>query len=113
MGHQITYVMNITDIDDKIINRVNERGVDYYEFVASMEADFMADMAKLGIKPPTVVTRVTQYVDKIVKYIERIEDNGFAYVSNSSVYFDSVAYRSKGFNFSPLKIIVEDEFTDN
>ncbi|CAM9918595.1 unnamed protein product, partial [Discosporangium mesarthrocarpum] len=57
-GYNVTLCMNITDIDDKIIQRSNERGIGYQELSSYFEADYMADMASLGVRPPTMVTRI-------------------------------------------------------
>lgn len=114
-GYTINYVMNITDIDDKIIQRVRERmisgGTDpnqemnmemYLDFVRNQEREFWEDMDRLGISRPHVVTHVTDFIDHIIKYIDQIIRNGYAYISNNSVYFDSERFKSAGFNFSPL-----------
>ncbi len=119
--YQVFYVMNITDIDDKIIERVKKLpGLTeenykekYYQFVKDMEAEFWRDMDLLGIKRPLVITRVTDYIDKIIKYIEKLEENGFAYPSNGSVYFDVVTYMEKGFDMEPLKCVLDHDSDGN
>lgn len=116
-GYSITYVMNITDIDDKIIKRVSEirdltpenYNKKFLKFVRDMETEFMDDMDRLGIMRPTVITRVTEYIDKMIKYIEQLEQNGYAYNSNGSVYFDMDAYRKSGFDTEPLKPLSENK----
>jgi len=88
--------MNITDIDDKIINRSNERGVDFMDFKSEQEASFLDDMKNLNVELPEYLTRVTEYVPEIVDFIEKIICNGFAYESNGSVYFDVQSYNNDG-----------------
>jgi len=61
---------------------------------AKYEAEFFEDMEALHCRPPEALTRVTEYVDRIIAFIDRIIENGFAYVSNGSVYFDTVAFAS-------------------
>lgn len=116
-GHNIIYVMNLTDIDDKIINKVNylhsedkEKSYKqrYFEFTQQMEQDFWRDIDSLNILRPTVVTRVTEYIPKMIKYIEKILENGHAYVSNGSVYFDSTKVDKY-----PFIIPNSDKFTKN
>ena len=57
---------------------------------------------KLGVIPPDYTTRVTEYIPEIIKFIERIVDNGYAYESNNSVYFDIQEYKKK-FDYGKLK----------
>lgn len=112
-GCNMFLVMNITDIDDKIINKVTasegksdfsdlSKSNPYINYARQFEQQFFEDMKALRIDPPTVVTRVTEYTTKIIQYIEKIIENGFAYVSNKSVYFDSTKFIEAGYNFMPL-----------
>ena len=80
--------MNITDIDDKIIREANKSGVPFGEFSRKYETEFLDDMKLLNVELPDVITRVSEFVPEIIKYIEKIVENGFAYESNGSVYFD-------------------------
>jgi len=84
--------MNITDIDDKIIIRANERNILFSEMSRQMENEFFKDCESLNIRLPTVITRVSEYVPEIIDFIVKIIDNGFAYVSNGSVYFNVIKY---------------------
>jgi cysteinyl-tRNA synthetase len=88
--------MNVTDIDDKIIIRSNELKEDFAQFARRWENEFFLDMKALGVKMPDVLTRVSEFVPEIVAYIETIMKNGYAYVSNGSVYFDITAFKASG-----------------
>jgi cysteinyl-tRNA synthetase len=59
---------------------------------ARFEREFHDDMAALGIRPPDLLTRVSEYMPEIVAMVQRIISNGFAYAVNGSVYFDTVAF---------------------
>ena len=95
--------MNITDIDDKIIMRSNERKIKFEELSRNFENEFLNDCDNLNIRLPAVITRVSEYMPEIVKYIETIITNGFAYESNGSVYFDVHKY-SNSDNHSYAKL---------
>ncbi|KAL2621236.1 hypothetical protein R1flu_001441 [Riccia fluitans] len=69
---------------------------------AKYEKEFFEDMASLGVRPPTYMTRVTGYVDKIIDYVENIVSRGFAYVANGSVYFDTKAFIDAGHTYGKL-----------
>lgn len=56
------------------------------------EQEFMADMKKLGVKPPDVLVRVSEYVPQVIAMVEKIIANGFAYLSEGSIYFDSAKF---------------------
>ena len=99
-GFSVIYAMNITDIDDKIINRVKENDLDYMTFVNVMTHSFFSDMDKLNVIRPTIVTRVTESISEIISYIQQIESNGFGYESNGSVYFDTLKFKKAGFQLS-------------
>ncbi len=81
------------DIDDKIIARSQERSIPFAQLARTFEAEFFDDMKALGVKTPHVVTRVSEYVPEVVDMIQQIIDNGFAYPSNGSVYFDVPAFK--------------------
>jgi len=91
-GYDVTLVMNVTDLDDKIIERSGERGVSHAELSRHYEMEFHKDMQDLGVLPPTALTRVTEYMDEIVTYIRTIVEKKLAYESNGSVYFDVAAF---------------------
>lgn len=111
-GYPITYMMNITDIDDKIINKVrtlhnidnfDESNKDlYYKFISDMENNFFLTMDKLNIKRPHITTRVTDHIESIINYIQKIINNGLAYESNGSIYLDHGRYIEMGGNIQPF-----------
>lgn len=102
-GYDVTLVMNITDIDDKIIERANEQGIHHLELSQRFETEFHEDMANLNVSPPDVLTRVTEYMPDIVGYITEIVDKDLAYESNGSVYFDVDSFDAKeGMNYCKL-----------
>ncbi len=91
LGYQVTYVRNVTDIDDKIIQRANENG----EPIAALTERFIDAMHKderaLGVLPPDIEPRATQSIDDIIAMIETLIDKGMAYVGGSGDVFYAVA----------------------
>ncbi len=80
-GYQVTYVRNITDIDDKIIKRAVERGISIRALTDEMIAAMNQDIGALGIEPPTLEPRATDYVPQMLGMIATLENKGFAYRS--------------------------------
>ena len=95
-GYDVTLIMNITDIDDKIIARAAERGVEWTPLARHFEAAFADDMQALGVAPPTITTRVSDNIPDIVQMIACIVDKGLAYAVDGSVYFDVQAFEGVG-----------------
>jgi cysteinyl-tRNA synthetase len=84
----VTYVRNVTDIDDKIIERANERGIAYAELAESMARAFSDDCARLHLLPPDREPRATRYVDAMLGLIAALESKGLAYrAPNGDVYY--------------------------
>jgi cysteinyl-tRNA synthetase len=78
-GFRVTYVRNITDIDDKIIRRALERNISIRALTDEMIAAMHADIGMLGIEPPTYEPRATEYVPQMLDIIGKLEDKGLAY----------------------------------
>lgn len=88
LGYRVTYVRNITDIDDKIIRRALERGISIRQLTDEMIAAMHADLGALGIAHPTHEPRATEFVPQMVAMIDTLEGKGLAYrASNGDVNF--------------------------
>lgn len=85
---QVTYARNITDVDDKIMDRAREEGVDIATVTQRTTAQFHADMDALNLLRPDVEPRATQYIDPMIRMIERLIDGGHAYAVNGMVLFN-------------------------
>jgi cysteinyl-tRNA synthetase len=83
LGWRVTYVRNITDIDDKIIKRALERGITIRALTEEMTAAMHEDIGKLGIEPPTHEPRATHYVPQMLEMIGALEEKGLAYRSSN------------------------------
>ena len=102
LNYNVVLCENVTDVDDKIIIRSSERKIPFTELTAKYETEFMEDMHILGVQPPDIVTRVSEYVPEVIQYIKTLEEKTFAYASNGSVYFDTAAFTAAGFVYGKL-----------
>ena len=92
----VTYVRNITDVDDKINARSRESGEPIAAITARTTADFHRDMAALGCLPPDEEPRATENIDRMITLIERLIANGNAYVAEGHVLFAVSSYAAYG-----------------
>lgn len=88
LGYKVTFVQNFTDIDDKMIKRAHKEGITVPELAERFIAEYRKDAGALGIHDPTVAPRATEHIPEIIATIQKIIDNGHAYVSGGDVYFD-------------------------
>lgn len=84
---QVTYARNITDVDDKIIDRSNQSGEPIDSVTARTTAQFHADMDDLGLLRPDIEPRATRHIGDMVAMIERLVEKGFAYAAEGHVLF--------------------------
>ncbi|MGH9138815.1 MAG: cysteine--tRNA ligase [Acidimicrobiales bacterium] len=85
-GFDVTYVSNVTDVDDNIINRANEEGRSCDEVVADYEALWYRAMDAIGVQRPDHDPHATAYIERMVELIERLVEAGFAYDTPGGVY---------------------------
>jgi cysteinyl-tRNA synthetase len=95
-GFKVTFVKNFTDVDDRIIRRANEDGVEATVISERYIAEYRADMASLGILPPDVEPKATEHVPQMIELIERLLKRGTAYVLDGDVYFEVRRFPSYG-----------------
>ncbi len=95
-GYNVKYVQNITDVDDKIIKKMNEEGKSFDEITSFYIKAFKEDAKNLGVEDPDVEPRVSQEIDEIIIFIKDLIDKGYAYVVNGDVYFDISKFKEYG-----------------
>jgi cysteinyl-tRNA synthetase len=93
---RVTYVRNITDVDDKINARARESGEPIAAITARTTADFHADMAAIGALPPDVEPRATGHIAEMIALIERLIANGHAYAADGHVMFSVPSFADYG-----------------
>lgn len=86
-GYDVTHVMNITDVDDRIIKLAAEAGQDLATFAAPHIQSFREDMATLRLETPETVPRATDHIPEMVSLISRLIERGHTYDVDGSVYF--------------------------
>jgi cysteinyl-tRNA synthetase len=109
-GYDVQHVMNITDIEDKIIKRVREQKTSLREFTGKYETAFLDDLKALNCKEPHVKPRATEYIAEIISLIEKLIARGIAYkAADGSVYFSITKYQGCGCNYGQLLKLNFDE----
>ena len=92
LGYQVTYVQNLTDVDDDILRKARELGEDYLELGNRHLTTFLAEMAALNWLPPDHLTRATKHIPQMQELIRQLVASGNAYVADRHVYY-SIASR--------------------
>lgn len=95
-GYDVTFVQNFTDIDDKLINKANEEGITVREVAERYIGEYMTDTKGLGIRPADIHPRATENIDTIIDMVRTLEEKGFAYERDGSVYFRSRRFEEYG-----------------
>jgi len=95
-GFEVNYIVNITDVDDKIINRAAEEGVNFKAIARTYTDAFFEGAEKLGVRPATVHPRATDNIDGMIDLIRRLLNNGHAYIVDSDIYYDISSFSGYG-----------------
>jgi len=105
-GYEVTHVTNFTDVDDKIINRANEEGIDALQLSRRYIDKYFEDAKKLGVNKADQYPKASEYMPQIIGMVQEIIDNGYGYVTpDGSVYFS--VEKSKNFG-APTGHKIED-----
>lgn len=109
LGYKVFYIQNITDIAEKIKDRAKEKNSNEKELALSFEKEYLHDMRALGIYSVDKYARASNYIKEIIKQIQKLEKNGYAYKTERGVY-----YRIKKFkNYGKLSGQSTDELKDS
>ena len=96
LGYKVKYVRNITDIDDKIINRAQKEGIFWKDLVKKYTEEYHRALQKLNILPPTIEPYASEHIPEIIEFIEKLIEKGYAYKSNGDVYFEVKKFKEYG-----------------
>ena len=94
LNYSVLFVRNITDIDDKIIEKSNEKNISYRELGENVWKEFDLAHENLNCLVPDMEPRATAYIPEIIQYIEKLIQNGFGYVTSSGVYYDVSKFKN-------------------
>ncbi|MFW9813245.1 MAG: cysteine--tRNA ligase [Candidatus Thorarchaeota archaeon] len=95
-GYRVTYTTNFTDIDDKMINRSKEMGIEVSELASRYIGEYYTIAKQLNLKPATINPRATEHINDIIEMVELIIKNGMGYEVNGDVYFSVPAFEQYG-----------------
>jgi len=98
LGNQVTLIRNVTDIDDKVLEKADEQGLDWWALAHSNENHFASDYRALGMLLPSGEPRATGHIPQMIALIERLIAKGHAYQAegSSNVYFDTLSWPAYG-----------------
>jgi len=96
MGYRVTHVMNITDVDDKIIKAAKEKGCSLNEYTARYIKAFFDDIDMLNIDKADVYPKATEHIPDMVKIVKILLEKGYAYKKDGSIYFDIAKFPEYG-----------------
>lgn len=95
-GYKVKLVINITDVDDKIIEEAKRLGVDMKDLTERITADYLRSLQKLNVRAPDVMPRATEHIEDIKEFISCLIKKGYAYIVDGDVYFDVQRYKDYG-----------------
>ncbi|HOV67967.1 MAG TPA: class I tRNA ligase family protein, partial [Methanoregulaceae archaeon] len=95
-GEEVFYLQNITDVDDKIINRANAEGVSQPALARRFETEYHRDMRSIGVDAVSYYARATTHIPEIIDQVERLIARGTAYITETGVYFNVDAFERNG-----------------
>ena len=95
-GYKLTHVMNLTDVDDRIINESAKRNISIDEMTAPFITAFWEDCDALGFERPEIAPRATEHIAEMIEIISTLLENGHAYESDGSIYYRISAFPEYG-----------------
>jgi len=95
-GYKVTYVQNITDVDDKIIAAANEKGIDPLEYSRYFTERCLGDLDALGIRRADLYPKASENIKDMIEMIKKILENGYGYISDGDVYFSVEKFKGYG-----------------
>jgi cysteinyl-tRNA synthetase len=95
-GYDVTFVINITDVDDKLINRANENGTTVEALAKDMTQDYFDNLETMGVDTVDVFPYATEHIQEMLDIIQKLVDDGYAYPLDGDVYFETTKDKNYG-----------------
>jgi cysteinyl-tRNA synthetase len=95
-GYETRFVMNITDVDDKIIKGLKNEGKSLESYTGFYTEQFLRDLEILNIRPPNVLPRATAHIPEMISLMEKLQERGHTYMSDSSLYYSIASFPEYG-----------------
>ncbi|MGB9823647.1 MAG: cysteine--tRNA ligase [Candidatus Hydrothermia bacterium] len=95
-GYEVIYIQNFTDIDDKIIQKSKEQGIDWRHLGEINVQEYLESAKAMNLKPATYHPRATQFIQEIIEMIQILIEKGFAYEKNGNVYYNVTKFKDYG-----------------
>ncbi|VVB79779.1 Cysteine--tRNA ligase [uncultured archaeon] len=96
-GYKVKFVSNITDIEDKIINKANELGISIKELTEKNEKSHLEDYEKIGVSKPDIQPHATQHVKQMIELVKKLEEKGYTYIiPEDGVYYNISKFKKYG-----------------
>ncbi|BCS80396.1 cysteine--tRNA ligase [Anaerocellum diazotrophicum] len=95
-GYEVIYIQNFTDVEDKMINRANKEGITVFELAERFIQEYYKDADRLNVKRATKNPRATEEIEDMIALIQKLIDNGYAYVVDGDVYFRTRKFAEYG-----------------
>ncbi|MEK6893807.1 MAG: class I tRNA ligase family protein, partial [Nanoarchaeota archaeon] len=97
LGYKVKFVSNITDVDDKIINKANELGENIEKFTRKNIQSHLENYSKLGVDEPDVQPKATEYIKEMIGVVKKLEERGYTYIiSDDGVYYNVSKFKNYG-----------------
>jgi cysteinyl-tRNA synthetase len=95
-GYQVTYVCNITDVEDKIIAAAQREGIGWQEVAGRNTESFLLELGQLGVTPPSIMPKASEYINEIIALVQRLVECGHAYAIEGDVAFNVPSFPDYG-----------------
>ena len=95
-GYKVMFVQNVTDVEDKIINKAKEQGIQPSEVAEKFTKAYFEDLTKFRTRMPDINPKATEHIDDIIQFVQKLVEKGFAYEIDGDVYYEVMKFKDYG-----------------